>query len=598
MARKKFWALALSALLGGASAGGCNGSIGDSGASGSSGGGTVGPGGSILPGGGAGTGNGSSGNGSTGNGGTGTGNGSGNGSGSIGGGSSGAPADPNAAGPMPLRRLTSREYNNTVRDLLGDTSNPANGFPVDHDSDFLFRRAGIVSTTDLDSLKDAAEATAAGVEAKATTLAPCSGAEDACAKKFINDFGLRAYRRPVVQEEIDRLMALYTAGRGTLMLNYAGAIRLIVEGMLQSPAFLYHWELGYEKPTVEGDYVKLNPYENASRLSYFIWGSMPDSTLFDAAAANKLGTPEELTAQAKRMLGDAKARDTVTSFATEWLNLDTITDRPKDPMFYPEYNDALKAAMTSELQSFITNVVFDGDGSFKTLLQSTGSYVNQALGTLYGVQGVQGAAMKQASLNEAERAGLLTRAGFLTITAVTNASSPVKRGHKVYDRFMCGPLPSPPNNVPPAKPPTAAGTTRQHFEEHDKNPCTGACHKLMDPLGFAFEHYDGIGKYRDMENGIQVDSTGSIDLDGGSHAFKDARELSKILAESPTVSRCFATEWLRYAFKRAEVDADNASINQALDSFGQKTSVTDLIVSLVGSRTFRYRTPGMGENLQ
>jgi hypothetical protein len=508
--------------------------------------------------------------------------------------------DQNAAGPMPLRRLTVREYNNTVRDLLGDTSNPANEFPADHDSEFLFKRSGIVSTQDLISVKAAAESTAAAVEAKAATLAPCAmgAAEDGCARNFITSFGLRAYRRPVVAEETDRLMALYTAGRSTLMLGYPGAIRLVVEGMLQSPAFLYHWELGYGKPTVEAKVVKLGPYETASRLSYFIWGSMPDAMLFDAAAGNKLGTPAELQAQAKRMLMDAKARDTVVSFAEEWLNLDQIATRPKDPMFYPEYNDALKTAMAAELRSFITGVVFEGDGRFSSLLMSTNSFVDQSLAGLYGIKGVQGATGKPMVLDGAQRAGLLTRAGFLSVNAGTDASSPTKRGRRVYERLLCGVLPTPPANVPPAKPPSETGTTRQHAEEHNKNPCTGACHTIMDPPGFAFEHYDGIGKYRETEKGAPIDSTGSIDIDGSRRDFKDARDLSQMLADSSTVARCFATQWLRYAFKRTETEADQASINDIVTAFGKANSVADLIVGVVGSRSFRYRSPGAGENLQ
>jgi hypothetical protein len=511
------------------------------------------------------------------------------------------PADPNAAGPMPMRRLTAREYNNTVRDLLGVTTKPADDFPVDKDSEFLFRRAGIVSTQDLISVKAAAEAVAAGVEAKATTLAPCAAgtAEEMCARSFIADFGLRAYRRPLVQEETDRLMALYTAGRSELMLSYAGGIRLLVEGMLQSPAFLYHWELGYAAPSVEGKLVRLGSYETASRLSYFIWGSLPDAMLFQAAKDNKLGTPTELQAQAKRMLADPKARETVTSFVDEWLNLDQIATRPKDPMFYPEYNDALKAAMASELKSFITSVVFEGDGRLSSLLVSTNSFVDQGLAMLYGVQGAQGGAgMKPAMLDANQRAGLFTRAGFLSVNAGTDSSSPTKRGRRVYERLLCGELPNPPNNVPPPKPASAAGTTRQHAEEHDKNSCTGFCHALMDPIGFGFEHYDGIGKFRTSEKGLMVDSSGSIDLDNSKRTFKDARELSQMLAESPTVARCFATQWMRYAFKRTETEADQASINDVVAAFGKGNSVADLIVGVVGSRSFRYRTPGTGENLQ
>jgi hypothetical protein len=500
---------------------------------------------------------------------------------------------------MPLRRLTRREFNNTVRDLLGDASNPADAFPVDRDSEFLFRRSGVVSAQDIATLTDAASATAAKVESKAAMLAPCAGgAEDGCARKFVTDFGLRAYRRPLASDEVDRLMALYTSGRTTLALNYAGAIRLLVEGILQSPSFLYHWELGNLAPTVEGNVVHLNSYETASRLSYFVWGSMPDSTLFDAAAANKLSTQADVEGQARRMLADPKARETVTEFAEEWLNLDQIADRPKDPMIYPEFKDDLKAAMTAELRQFIASVVFDGDGKFSSLLMAPSTFVNQPLAAVYGLGGVQGTAAKPMMLDASQRAGLLTRAGYLTVTGATNGSHPVKRGRKIYERFLCGELPPPPNNVPPFKPPSAGGTTRQRIEEHDRNPCTGACHAIMDPVGFAFEHYDGIGKYRTMDNGGPVDSTGTIEMDGQKRPFTDALSLSQMLAGSPQVAQCFATQWVRFAFKRTDTDADKASIDAVVAAFAKGSSVKDLMVALAGSRSFRYRIPGMGEMLK
>jgi hypothetical protein len=516
------------------------------------------------------------------------------------GGGSTTPGDPNTAGTMPLLRMTHREYNNTIRDLLNDTSNPADAFPLDRESEFLFRRAGLVSQQDLETMRDAAQTIAAGVESKAQSLAPCAtgGDETACARKFVTSFGLRAFRRPLTTAEIDNAMALYQAGRGALSLTYAGGVRLLVEGFLQSPSFLYHWELGNSLPSLEGSLVRLNAYETASRLSYFLWASMPDQTLLDAAGANKLGTVAELQAQAKRMLADPKARDTVSAFADEWLNLDQIAERPKDPAVYPEFKDDLKAAMTAEVRSFISGIVSDGDGRLSSLLMATSSFVNQPLAAVYGLTGVTGTTMKPMSLDSGQRAGLLTRAGFLTVTGATDGSNPVKRGRRVYERLMCGVLPAPPADVPPAAGAAAGGTTRERFENHDKNPCTGACHSVMDKLGFAFEHYDGIGKYRTTDNGGNVDSTGAIDLDGSAHSFSDARDLSRQLASSPTVARCFATQWLRYAFKRLDTEADRASIDTMTAALNQTNSITDMLVGVVGTKSFRYRTPATGEKLQ
>jgi hypothetical protein len=544
-------------------------------------------------------GSGNPGNGNAGNGNPGNGN-----PGNGGGGSSvvpGNPGDPNAAGPMPLRRMTRVEFNNTVRDLLGDTSNPANGFPLDRDPEFLYPRAGLVSMQDVDTLKDAALAMGKTAEKNAATLAPCPTgmAEDACAKSFITTFGPRAYRRPLASDESDRLTALYTTGRTTLALTYAGTIGLLVEGMISSPAFLYHWELGNGAPTVEGKVVRLSPYENASRLSYFIYNSMPDQALFDAAAANKLGTPAELEAQARRMLADPKGSATVATFVDEWLNLDTVADRPKDPAVYPEFNDDLKAAMTAETRDLVTTVM-KGDQKLSSLLTASSSSVNQSLAAVYGVTGVRGTAMTPTTLNAGQRAGLLTRASFLTVTGATDGSHPVKRGRRVYERFLCGVLPPPPNVVPPVVPASmAAGrTTRQRFEDHDKNPCSTACHSIMDPLGFFFENYDGIGKFRTMDNGGAVDAHSSIELDGKQQSFNNAIELSQALASSPAVADCFSMQWFRFAFKRAETDGDQASINAIAAAFKKGNSIVDAMVGVAVSRSFRYRSPAAGEVLQ
>jgi hypothetical protein len=509
------------------------------------------------------------------------------------------PGDPSAAGPLPLRRLDRREYNNTIRDLLGDASRPADRFPPDVDGDFSFRRAGLVSSQDYATIRDAAEALAAAAEKNVATLAPCSGDEEACARSFITGFGLRAYRRPLTAREVDSLLQLYREGRTGLQLDHAGGVRLLVEGMLQAPAFLYHWESGPAAPAMEGKLVRLSPYQNASQLSYFLWGTMPDAALFEAAAANKLGTQAELEGQARRMLADPRARDTVSEFVTEWLGLDQVAERPKDPAVYPEFKDDLKAAMAAEANAFVGNVVFDGDGKLSTLLTATFSFVNQPLAAVYGVKGVQGAALKESMLDPGQRAGLLTQAGFLTVTGSTDGSHPVKRGKKVYERLLCGELPPPPGDVPPPKPASAGGTTRERFAEHGANDCARGCHGLIDPIGFAFEHYDGIGKYRTMDNGGPVDASGRYELDGQQRSFADARELAQLLAGSDTVKRCFATQWARFAWKRLETDADRGSVEAITAAFGKAgNNVRDLLVGVTGSRSFRYRTPAAGEVLQ
>jgi hypothetical protein len=508
------------------------------------------------------------------------------------------PGDPSAAGVMPLRRLTIREYDSTVRDLLGDTTAPARQFPDDRDDTFAFRRAGAVAVQDAKLLRGAAEALAAAAARNLGTILPCDPAaagEAACAGQFVRAFGLRAFRRPLTTAEEGRLVALYTTGRGTLKLGFAEAIGLVIEGLLQAPAFLYHWEAPAAPAIHEGKVLRLGHYEVASRLSYFLWGSMPDRPLFDAAAAGKLGTTAEVEAQARRLLADPRARETVAAFFEEWLALDTLADKAKDPKVYPQYDDALRAAMTAETRAFVANVVFEGDGRWGSLLGGGFSFLNQALGGVYGLA-VTGPDLRRTDLNRTQRAGLLTQPAFLALTGAADGSHPVRRGKALYEKLLCRELPPPPANVPPAKPASSGGTTRQRFAEHDTNDCARACHTLIDPLGFAFEGYDGIGRYRTSDNGQPVDASGAVPLDGADRSFSDAVGLSAVLGASAEVRRCFTTQWVRFALARRETEADQASLVGAAAAFARpEATVRDLMIAVATMRSFRYRSPSPGE---
>jgi hypothetical protein len=521
-----------------------------------------------------------------------------NGSGAAG---SGAPADPNAAGLMPMRRLTNREYNNTVRDLLGDVTHPAAQFPSDRDKTFEFRRAGDLAVQDATLLRTAAESLATAAVPKLTAnsaLVPCDPAagEDACAQKFITTFGQRAFRRPLAAAEVTRLTTLYTAGRTTLKLGFSDALGLVIEGVLQSPQFLYHWEAPPTDPSIhEGAVVRLSPYQIASRLSYFVWGSMPDDMLLAAAAGGQLDTAAGVSTQARRLLMDARAKETVSSFFADWLELDGLPDRTKSTAAYPEYNAALQGAMLDETKAFVENVSFGGDGRLATLLGAPYSYLNQSLGGLYGAQ-ASGTALTKTDLPMTQRAGFLTQASFLALTGNADGSNPVRRGKAVYTKLLCHSLPPPPANVPNPKPASAGGTTRQRFIEHDQNACALGCHSAMDPIGFAFENYDGIGKYRTTDNGQPVDATGSITVDGQKQTFNDAVGLISILAKSPEVRSCFAGEWSRYALSRLDTPADAASLQATAAAFaGDAATIQDLMVAVATMRSFRYRSPSAGE---
>lgn len=521
----------------------------------------------------------------------------------------GISGDPNAAGVRSLRLLSAREYINTVRDLLGDTTVQLSSLPAgDEDRSavpsFAFRVDHAVATQDGDLLQKAAESLARNSLARLTTLLSCAtppaaSAESTCLNQFLTSFMVKMYRRPLSTAETASLTALYQLGRSTLALGFNDAIVLLIEASLQSPAFLYHWERDPGQATIrEGSVVKLGNYELANRLSYFLWGSMPDAALFAAAAAGQLAEADQVQAQVRRMLKDPKASSAIVDFFSDWLDIDVLPDTSKDATVYPMYNDDLVGAMTSEVEQLVTGLVMNGTARFADLLTGTSSYANQPLAALYGVSGVTGNTFRSVSLNPAQRSGLLTTAAFLAITGDAAESNPPRRGKAIYTKLLCKQLSPLPAVVPPPAPASQGGTLRQRMEEHDKNACTAGCHNIIEPFGFAFEEYGGIGEFRTSDNGLPVDASGTVELDGQMRSFRDAPGLIAALAVSETVQSCFATQWLRYAFGRFETEGDLASIQSATGAFRDSAGdIRELLVELSTSRTFRFRTAASGEVL-
>ncbi|HVY41280.1 MAG TPA: DUF1592 domain-containing protein [Polyangia bacterium] len=519
-------------------------------------------------------------------------------------GNSGAPGDPKAAGVLPLRRLTAREYLNTARDLLGDTTLDSGDVPSESDdlsnNAFPFRQPGAIGNFEAGNLQSAAETLASHLATKLSSVLPCtpanSGAEAGCANQFITTFGAKVFRRPLSTTEVADLTAMYQTGRATLGLDFNGAIDLLIETMLQSPQFVYHWEMDPGPAVKDGNVVQLGNYQIANRLSYFLWGTMPDAALFAAAAAGQLTTTDGLQTQIQRMLTDPKAADMAADFFDDWLDVNVLSSRPKDATLYPMWNQDLATAMENEFRAFGSSVL-TGSGSFADLLTGTSTSVNQALAAVYKVGGVTGTTPKPVTLDGTQRSGLLTLAGFLTVTGASDGSSPVRRGHAIYTRLLCNVLPNPPNNVPPPQPPTPGLTTRDRFLQHDQNSCTGACHNAMDPIGYGFENYDGIGQFRTTDQNLPVDASGQIQLNGSMQTFPDAVALTKMLASSPDVQSCFARQWTRYALNRWDTSADLASVQAAAKAFQTSGDMRDLIAAVATSRTFRYRAPAAGEVL-
>lgn len=518
--------------------------------------------------------------------------------GAAGGPGVGPQGDPACAAPhpgaSPLRRLTRDEYNNTVRDLLGDTSDPASHFPGDSDQNGFANDAAssTVSQLGVEAMRDAAEALALSAVADVKKLTGCDAVakgEDVCAQAFVVGFGKRAFRRPVTDEEKTRLLAVYKAGKA--LGDHTTGVRLTLQVILQSSPFLYRIELG--QPVAAGDAVqKLTPHEVASRLSYLIWGSMPDDQLFAAADAGALTTPAKIADQARRLLKDDRAKSAVETFHLQWLGLTGLDKLQKDKAKYPVFTDAARAAIGEGTRRFIDDVVFKGDAKVSTLLTAPYAFVNADLAPIYGVP-VTGADFVKTQLDPTRQSGLLTQPTLLAKYGKFNSSSPVLRGKLIRERLFCTPLPPPPMNVPPPPEVKPGVSTRERFKEHSTNPACSGCHSQMDPIGFGFEHFDAIGAWRDTDADQPVDASGNLtgtDVDG---AFDGPVELGKKLVKSTQVGDCVATHWFRYAAGRHETDEDSCSVALLKKTYAATSGdVRELMVALTQTDAFLYRPKG------
>ena len=501
----------------------------------------------------------------------------------------------------PIRRLTRFEYNNTVRDLLGDTTHPADVLPPEEEVAGFSNQAAALTTSDLlieqymKVAEDVGERAVQNVDALIPDCDSGVDGEDVCASQFIDDFGLRAFRRPLTLGESTRYKALFDAAvQDPDLGRFEDGIQMVIEAVLQSPSFLYRVEVGEETP-IEGDIVPFTSWEMATKLSYMLWNTMPDDELFAAAAADELRTKEQIEAHARRMVDDGKARDLIRNFHTQWLQLGHLDSVTKDTGVYPEFRDSLRGLWKEEIQRFIEYVILEEDGSLDTLLTADFSFMNEELAAFYGedvLDSVSGSEFRRVQLDPDRRAGLLSSAGLMATHANLNQSSPVFRGKFVREQLMCDTLPLPPNDLviePPELDPNK--TTKEQFEEIGANPSCAGCHSLMNPIGFIFENYDGIGQWREDQNGKAIDAVGEVvltdDIDG---TYDGAVELAGALAASEQVRECVASQWFRFGYNRTVTEEDRCSMDQLADSFvASGYNIKELLVGLTQTNAFLYR---------
>lgn len=498
-------------------------------------------------------------------------------------------------GPSYVRRLTRREYDNTIRDLLGEASQPAKDFPTEERVEGFDNNAAALTVPPVlleQYLLVADRLATAAVEKSLVTLTGCDPAkegEDPCARRFFEGFGRRAFRRPPTTEEITLLQGVYAAGKANG--GFKGGIRLAMTHMLMSPPFLYRIEVGM--PPQPGEtVVRLEHHEMASRLSYLLWNSMPDEALFQAARDRKLGTRQEVAAQVQRMLADPKARDVTADFYHQWLELERLDDVSKDAKAFPTFNSGILGAMEQETKRYLDAITWGSDGTLEGLLTAPYTYANATLAKYYGLTGPTGTSFVKANTDGTRRAGLLTQGALLTMLAHANQTSPVLRGRFVREQLLCQRPPDPPNDVVVELPKLDPRlTTRERFTQHATDPACAGCHSLMDPIGLGFENYDAVGLWRDAENGKPIDASGEVRaLAGGEMRFSGAVDLGRKLARTPEVRDCVSTKWFQYGYGRVQTDADACSLDVIKRRFATSGyKLKDLLVALTETDAFLFR---------
>jgi hypothetical protein len=497
---------------------------------------------------------------------------------------------------MTIRRLNRTEYTNTLRALLGTAEDHGAKFPEDNLS-FGFDNIGEALTVQplhIEMFEQTAEAVLtelfarpAGDAARAKVLAcDAQTGGHACVVSTVLSFAERAYRRPVTEAEITPFVSIadsYAQTGGTA----ADGLKLALQGVLLSPHFLYRVELD-PSPTDKTPH-RLNAFELASRLSYYLWSTMPDDALYADAKSGNLNTDSGLLTQVSRMMMDGKAQALTANFAGQWLNLRRMVNVAPDAAAYPAFDADLRAAMQTESSMFFAELFSQGR-PISELLTSDFSFVNAKLAAFYGLPAPAGGGFERVQVGAANRAGFLTQASFLTLTSNPNRTSPVKRGKWVLDQLLCTPPPPPPMGADLNLPEGGTQSVRAKLEQHRaKEPCN-TCHKIMDPIGLAFENFSGIGQYRTSDEYGPIDATGTLEVASGPVSFSNASQLIPILAADDRLTPCAAQKVLTYAVGRNFTADDATALNNivaATNATGQ--GLRGLFGSAALSESFRSR---------
>jgi hypothetical protein len=418
---------------------------------------------------------------------------------------------------------------------------------------------------------------------------PNAAGEEACARTILATLARRAFRRPVTDADVTPLLAFFKNGRAEV--DFEFGIQKALRAMLISPDFLFRTELD-PRGAAPGAVYRISDLELASRLSFFLWSSIPDDELLKAAEQNKLRDSAVLQAQVRRMLADERSAALVQNFGGQWLYLRNLETAKPDPDIFTDFDDDLRQAFRKETDLFLTSI-FREDHSILDVLGANYTYLNDRLAAHYGVPNIYGSQFRKVVMTDPNRQGLLGQGSLLTVTSYPNRTSVVQRGKWILENMLGAPPPPPPPDVPPLDATRNAGskplTMREAMEKHRANAICAGCHGRMDPIGFAMENYDGVGKWRDTDGGSKIDALGKLP---GGVEFEGPAGLRKLLLTSykDDFVSTVTEKLLLYALGRGLEPYDKPAVRSiARQARGDNSRISALVTGIVQSTPFQMR---------
>jgi len=488
----------------------------------------------------------------------------------------------------PLRRLTEREYRATVRDLFGGLTVPELSLPETTELGRFDTNAEdqVVSPLWVERSQANAETLAAAAVADRGWMG-CDGRDaSTCNREVLPELFSRAWRRPLEGGEADAIATFYATNESDF--GEAVALRMAIEALMISPDLLYRPEMNDGGDAPEG-FVELSDHELATRLSYLLWGTMPDAELRRAADDGEL-TGDGLDAQVLRMIEDPRARSTTDAFFAQWLELARLEGAYSTTL--SDFTPSVRRDLRASLLRFTQDAFWDTD-SYSTLVSGSYGYVNDNTAVAFGVAPPGTDELTRVELPPEQRSGVLTQPGWLASSTHGSTHSPILRGLFIIRNVLCGTIDPPPDDVTTDLPedlPDDIRTTRQLVEETHGTADCATCHARIDGAGFAFESYDGMGRFRTMENGAPVDPSASIVGSGDANGeYPDAVAMLDAFADSERVRECMVRQLYRFGAGRPDAPGDACQVRELSDALAEHDSMTQLLVSMATSPSFRYR---------